>query len=146
MIGGGILWSTQVPVHGYFWTSLAGPFFIVGAGTASAFIPVSIAALAGVAEHEAGLASGLLNTSQQLGGAIGVAIASTVAATHASTVLRQGVIPAAALTSGFQWAFWACGAIGLTAVPVTFLLVRRDELATAVASTSAKPQPAPAEV
>ena len=138
MIGGGVLWATQVPVHGNFWSSLAGPFIVVGIGTAFAFIPVSIAALAGIAKHEAGLASGLLNTSQQLGGAIGVAIASTIAATHASTLLHQGAIPAAALTSGFQWAFWACGAIGLAAVPVTFLLVRRDELATAVASTSAE--------
>jgi len=146
MIGGGVLWATQVPVHGNFWSSLAGPFIVTGIGTAFAFIPVSIAALAGIAKHEAGLASGLLNTSQQLGGAIGVAIASTIAATHASTLLHQGAIPAAALTSGFQWAFWACGAIGLAAVPVTFLLVRRDALATAVASTSAKPQPAPAEV
>src|SRR5215472_11631353 len=146
MIGGGILWATQVPVHGDFWSSLAGPFIVVGIGTAFAFIPVSIAALAGIATHEAGLASGLLNTSQQLGGAIGVAIASTIAATHASTLLHQGAIPAAALTGGFQWAFWACGAIGLAAVPVTFLLVRRDELATAVASASAKPRPAPAEV
>jgi EmrB/QacA subfamily drug resistance transporter len=146
MIGGGILWATQVTVHGTFWGSLAGPWAVVGVGTAFAFIPVSIAALAGVAQHEAGLASGLLNTTQQLGGAIGVAMASTIAATHASTLLHQGAIPAEALTSGFQWAFWACGAIGLAAVPVTFLLVRRDELATAVASTSAKPQPAPAEV
>ena len=53
--------------HGHFWASLAGPFVIVGIGTAFAFIPVSIAALAGVAEHEAGPASGLLNTSQQPG-------------------------------------------------------------------------------
>ena len=90
MIGGGILWATQVPVHGHFWASLAGPFIVVGVGTAFAFIPVSIAALAGVAEHEAGLASGLLNTSQQLGGAIGVAIASTVAATHASDAAPPG--------------------------------------------------------
>ena len=120
MIGGGILWSTQVPVHGHFWASLAGPFIIVGIGTAFAFIPVSIAGLAGVAEHQAGLASGLL--------------------------LHQGAAPAAALTSGFQWAFWACGAIGLAAVPVTYLLVRRNELATAVARTSQKPQPAPADV
>jgi EmrB/QacA subfamily drug resistance transporter len=147
MIGGGILWSTQVPVHGQFWSSLAGPFIVVGVGTAFAFIPVSIAALAGIASHQAGLASGLLNTSQQLGGAIGVAIASTIAATHASTLLHQGTMPAAALTSGFQWAFWACGAIALAAVPVTFLLVRRDELATAVASTTVKePHPAPAKV
>src|SRR5579859_955674 len=145
MIGGGILWSTQVPVHGQFWASLAGPFIVVGIGTAFAFIPVSIAGLAGVAEHEAGLASGLLNTSQQLGGAVGVAIASTIAASHASTLLRQGTAPTAALTSGFQWAFWACGAVALAAVPVTYLLVRRSELATAVARTSAKPQPAPAD-
>jgi EmrB/QacA subfamily drug resistance transporter len=142
MIGGGILWSTQVPVHGHFWASLAGPFIIVGIGTAFAFIPVSIAGLAGVTEHEAGLASGLLNTSQQLGGALGVAIASTIAAAHAAPLLRRGTAPAAALTSGFHWAFWACGAISLAAVAVTYLLVRRTELATAVARTSVKPQPA----
>jgi len=146
MVGGGILWATQVPVHGDFWAHLAGPFLIIGVGTAFAFVPVSIAALAGVAEHEAGLASGLINTSQQLGGAVGVAAASTIAATHASSLLHQGAAPAAALTGGFHWAFLACGLIGLAAVPVTFLLVRRDELAKAVASTSAKPQPAPADV
>jgi MFS family permease len=135
-----------VSVQGHFWASLAGPFFVVGVGTAFAFIPVSIAALAGVAEHEAGLASGLINTSEQLGGAIGIALASTIAATHASTLLHQGAAPAAALTSGFQSAFWACGAIGLAAVPVTYLLVRRNELAAAVARTSQTPQPAPADV
>ena len=145
LIGGGILWATQVPVHGRFWANLAGPFFITGMGTAFAFIPVSIAALAGVAEHEAGLASGLINTSQQLGGAIGVAVASTIAATRVTTLLHAGAAPAAALTSGFDWAFWACGAIGLCAVPVTFLLIRRRELAQAVASTTLKePKPAPA--
>src|ERR1700744_3789652 len=138
MIGGGILWATQVTMHGTFWASLAGPWAIVGIGTAFAFIPVSIAALAGVAEHEAGLASGLLNTTQQLGGAIGVAVASTIAATRASTLLHQGAAPAAAFTGGFQLAFWACGVIGLSAVPVTFLLVRRNELATAVARTSTR--------
>ena len=90
LIGGGVLWATQVPVHGHFWSALAGPFFVAGAGTAFAFIPISIAGLAGVARQEAGLASGLLNTSQQLGGAIGIAIASTVAATHFTTLLGRG--------------------------------------------------------
>jgi EmrB/QacA subfamily drug resistance transporter len=146
LIGAGILWATQVPVHGTFWADLAGPFLVTGAGTAFTFIPVSIGALAGVAERDAGVASGLLNTSQQMGGAIGVAIASTIAATHASTLLHHGGAPDAALTSGFQWAFWACGVIGLAAVPVTFLLVRHHELARAVLSTSGKPQPVPADV
>jgi hypothetical protein len=72
-----VLWATRVPVQGHFWTNLAGPFFVVGIGTAFAFIPVSTAALAGVAEHQAGLASRLISTSRQLGGAIGVAVAST---------------------------------------------------------------------
>jgi EmrB/QacA subfamily drug resistance transporter len=124
MIGGGILWATQVPVHGQFWSALAGPFFVVGAGTAFAFVPVSIGGLAGVAEHEAGLASGLINTSQQLGGAIGVAIASTVAATRLGTLLDEGQPANVALTGGFRWALWVCGAIALLALPVTATLRR----------------------
>src|SRR5207244_2762330 len=103
LISGGILWATAVPVHGHFWADLAGPFFIAGAGTAFAFIPISIAGLAGVAEHEAGLASGLLNTTQQIGGAIGVALASTVAAGHFKTLTAARSAAPAALTGGFQW-------------------------------------------
>jgi EmrB/QacA subfamily drug resistance transporter len=122
LIGGGVLWATQAPVDGRFWGALAGPFFVAGAGTAFAFIPISIAGLAGISEGEAGLASGLLNTSQQLGGAIGVAIASTVAATHFNTLTGEGKATPVALTGGFQWAFWVCGAIGLLALPTLALL------------------------
>ena len=75
LIGAGVLWATQVPIHGRYLGNLFGPLLVAGAGTAFAFIPISIAALAGVQEHQAGLASGLLNTSQQVGGAIGIAIA-----------------------------------------------------------------------
>ena len=67
-----------------------GPFLITGAGTAFAFIPISVAGLAGVAQHQAGVASGLLNTAQQIGGALGVAIASTVATTHVTAVVADG--------------------------------------------------------
>ena len=133
LVGGGILWAaTQLATDGHFWQNLAGPFFITGAGTAFSFIPVSIGALAGITEQDAGVASGLLNTSQQLGGAIGVAVASTVAATHFRTLLAHGHSTAAALTGGFQWALWVCGLTGLVAVPVTFALIRRKELAQAV--------------
>jgi EmrB/QacA subfamily drug resistance transporter len=125
LIGGGILWATQAPVHGHFWGSLAGPFVIAGAGGAFSFVPISIGGLTGVAEREAGLASGLLNTSQQLGGAIGVAIASTVAATHVKTLLAGGDATSAALTGGFQWAFWVCGATALLAPLTAAVLLRR---------------------
>jgi EmrB/QacA subfamily drug resistance transporter len=136
LIGGGVLWATQVPVHGHFLANLAGPFVVTGAGTAFAFIPISIAALAGVSEHQAGLASGLLNTSQQLGGAIGIAIASSVAASHAQTLLHAGHAGPAALTGGFQHAFWVLGAIALLALPAISALIRRDELSDAVARTT----------
>src|SRR5215468_3941174 len=131
LIGGGILWATQVPVQGQYWSALAGPFFVVGAGTAFAFIPVSIAGLAGVAEQEAGLASGLLNTSQQLGGAIGVAIASTVAASRLGTLLGQGKPVNVALTGGFHWALWVCGTIALLALPTAATLLPRGKAAPA---------------
>ena len=143
LIGIGVVWASQVPVHGHFWAHLAGPFFVAGAGTAFAFIPVSIAALAGVGEGDAGVASGLLNTSQQLGGAIGVAVASTVAASRAHTLAHLGYGPAAALTGGFSAALWVCGLVGLAAVPLTFVLVRRQELARAVAASMAREAPAP---
>jgi EmrB/QacA subfamily drug resistance transporter len=135
LIGVGILWATQVPTNGHFWQNLAGPFFVAGAGTAFAFIPVSIGALAGIAERDAGVGSGLLNTSQQLGGAIGVAVASTVVATRSHTLFTQGHPAEVALTGGFQWALRVCGLTGLAAVPVTFVLIRRRELAGAVAKT-----------
>jgi EmrB/QacA subfamily drug resistance transporter len=132
LVAGGTLWAAQVPVHGHFWANLAGPFFVAGAGTAFGFIPVSIAGLAGVSERDAGLASGLLNTSQQLGGAIGVAIASTVAATHLKTLVGDGKAVNVALTGGFQWAFWVCGAIALLALPTIVALLHRRAAATGV--------------
>src|SRR6266702_2829779 len=134
LVGAGILWATQVPAHGHYWANLAGPLFVAG-GAIFAFITTSIGALAGVTEHDAGIASGLLNTSQQIGGAIGVAVASTVAATHSRLLLSQGHAAATALTGGFQWAFWVTGLTALAAVPVTFLLIRRTEIARAVAAS-----------
>jgi EmrB/QacA subfamily drug resistance transporter len=127
LIGTGVLWATQIPVHGHYVGNLLGPFAVAGAGTAFAFIPISIAGLAGVEEHRAGLASGLLNTSQQLGGAIGIAIASSVAASHTSTLLHAGHAVPAALTGGFQHALWVLGAIGLLTIPAILALVRRSE-------------------
>jgi EmrB/QacA subfamily drug resistance transporter len=147
LIAAGVIWATQVPVDGHFAQNLAGPMVVAGAGTAFSFIPISIAALAGVQAHRAGLASGLLNTSQQLGGAIGIAIASSVAASHSQSLLHAGDAAPAALTGGFQQAFWVLGAIALLAVPAIFVLVRRDELSSspdAAAVGDPEPSLAPA--
>jgi EmrB/QacA subfamily drug resistance transporter len=136
LIGAGLLWTTQVG-HGSYWTTLFGPFFVTGIGTAFAFIPISIAALAGVEEHEAGLASGLINTSQQLGGALGVAVSSTVVATHTTNLLHTGSAPTAALAGGLEWAFWLTGFVALAGVVATLVLVRGDELSEAVEAATA---------
>src|SRR5882724_3864022 len=101
LITGGMLWYTQIPVKGSFVAHLLPGYLLVGVGMAFAFIPMSIAALAGVEPQEAGLASGLINASQQIGGALSVAIAATVAFTHTKTLLASGHSPAQAATSGF---------------------------------------------
>jgi MFS family permease len=143
LIGAGVIWATQAPVHGHFLSDLAGPMVLAGLGTAFAFIPVSIAALAGVREHQAGLASGLLNTSQQLGGGIGIAIASSIAASHTKALLHAGNALPGALTGGYQRAFWVLGAIALLAIPAILALVRRGELSDAVSKAAVRePQPA----
>ncbi len=126
---GGLIWYTQIPVHGSYVHDLLGGYLLVGFGLALAFIPVSIAALAGVGAREAGLASGLLNTSQQVGGAIGVAIASSVAVSHATHLLHTGSSPAAALTSGYALAFWVVAGVSAAGVVAALALVRDEQVA-----------------
>jgi hypothetical protein len=133
VVGAGILLATQAASHGTFWGALAGPFFLTGAVT-WVFIPVSIGALAGVGERDAGVASGLIDTSQQLGGAIGIAIASSVAAAHSRVLTSGGHAMTDALTGGFHWALLICGATALAGVPFALLLVRRAEMDQAAAT------------
>ena len=85
-----MIWYAQIPADGSYASDLLPGYVMVGVGIAFAFVPVSIAALTGVAEREAGLASGLINTSQQIGGAIGVAVASTVFTSHFNSLVQRG--------------------------------------------------------
>jgi MFS family permease len=128
LMTGGMLWYTQIPTHGSFASALLPGYLLVGVGMAFAFIPMSIAALAGVEPDEAGLASGLINTSQQIGGALGVALAASVAFTHTGTLLASGHSPAQAQTSGFALGFWVLAGIGAASVVACLALVRGSEL------------------
>ncbi|HTZ86766.1 MAG TPA: MFS transporter [Solirubrobacteraceae bacterium] len=136
LVASGVIWGTQIPVHGHFLENLAGPFVLAGAGTAFSFIPISIAVLAGVRQRQAGLASGLMNTSIQLGAALGIAVASSVAASNTKALLRTGAAGPAALAAGYHHALWLLGGIALLALPVTLALVRRNH-PVEVAHTSA---------
>ena len=127
----GMLWYTQIPVHGSYWSDLLAGYLIVGFAIPFAFIPVSIAALAGVDYHEAGLASGLFNTAQQIGGAIGVAVVSSVSISRYNHLISAHGRSdfAQAFTSGTQWGFWVCVAISVVGLVAVVALVRREELA-----------------
>jgi MFS family permease len=125
----------RLPVHGHYFWDLFPAFVIGGIGMAFAFIPMTIGALAGVDESEAGIASGLINTSQQIGGAIGVAVASTVAATATSNFVdsHPGTtsFAPAALTHGFHIAFIVLAAVAATAAVLAAVLVEsHPKLAT----------------
>ena len=124
----GMLWYTQISADGSYFVDLFPGFVAVGIGLPFSYIPLTIAALAGVEDDDAGLASGLLTTSQQVGGAIGVAILSTVAFTHARTLSEQGTDQTEALTSGFSWGFWVGVGIWSAALVSAILLIREKEI------------------
>jgi EmrB/QacA subfamily drug resistance transporter len=128
------LWYTQLPVDGTFWTNLFVPYVLSGFGLAFAFIPMSLAALSAVEERISGVASGLLNTSQQIGGALGVALISTVANERTETLLAEGSDRAAALTGGFNWAFWIAAGFSIVGLLCAALWLRRDDVPIAAAA------------
>jgi MFS family permease len=111
---------------------------MVGVGIAFAFVPVSIAALAGVVEREAGLASGLINTSQQIGGAVGTAVASTIFTSHFKTLRLDGKPLPEALTSGYSWAFYGLAVFGVLAFIAAITLIRREEVSEAPAAAPSR--------
>jgi MFS family permease len=127
VIAASLVWYTQIPVDGHYWPDLLPAYITFALGLAFAFVPVTIAALAQVSPQEAGLASGLINTNQQIGGAIGVAVASTIFTSRATDLLKTGSTPAEAFTSGYQYAFWALVAIALAGAVAAFVLLRGTE-------------------
>jgi EmrB/QacA subfamily drug resistance transporter len=106
-IAGGLIWFSRVPGHGgHFYSDVLGPSLLAAVGLGLAFVPVTIAAVSGIQPNESGLASGLINTSQQVGGALGLAILATIANSRTLDLLHAGGVDhAVALTKGFDRAF-----------------------------------------
>jgi sugar phosphate permease len=128
------LWYTRLPTDGDFLTHLLVPYVASGFGLAFVFIPLSLAALSVVEDRIAGVSSGLLNASQQIGGALGVALISTVSRSHTKSLLQDRVLRLDAMTEGFNWAFWvavSCTAVGV--VVAVALLRSRDVPTHAIA-------------
>lgn len=129
-ITAGLLWFTQVSVGGSYVVDLLPGFLLIGVGLGFSFVPISIAALAGVQAEEQGLASGLINTSQQIGGALGIAALAAIANSTTTGALQRGEQAPQALVDGFHAAFWVGAAIAVAGIVASVVLVRRDELET----------------
>src|ERR671919_58951 len=150
-VAGGMLWFSQVSVGGGFLTDILASSLLAAIGLGFGFVTSTIAAVAGVEEREQGLASGLINTSQQIGGALGLAVLSTIATTRTDDVMATGTsgLPNA-LTEGFQAAFLGGAVIAALGVVATLVLIRtRDsnahvEMSKAEEPAEAAEAPAPA--
>src|SRR5919108_604355 len=124
----GLGYFTQISVSGSYLSDLVPGFLLIAIGMGFSFVPISIAALAGVQASEAGLASGLINTSQQIGGALGIAALSALATSTTESDLAGGSAPPFALTDGFQAAFVGGACVALVGVLVALFIVRRRDL------------------
>jgi MFS family permease len=147
-IAGALLWFSQVSVGGGFATDILGPSLLAATGLGFAFVTTTIAAMSGVREQESGLASGLINTSQQIGGALGLAVLATIANSRTDDVMvSSGGDPRGlpnALAEGFQAAFLGGAGIAALGLVLTLVLIRGSDSRAHVA-LGARGQEQPAE-
>jgi EmrB/QacA subfamily drug resistance transporter len=168
---GGLYWQSLITVHSTYASAVLGPTLTDGVGTGLLFVPLTLLALARVAEQETGVASSLLNAGQQVGGSIGLAVLGTIAWTVAANSIRTQAARAAAaaaragqagrpslaaltadyhhaLASGFSRAFLAGAAVMLLALAITVaaIRIRRTDLAGTSGPTAQQPGSAAARV
>jgi EmrB/QacA subfamily drug resistance transporter len=147
-IAGALVWFSQVSVGGGFASDILGPSLLAAAGLGFGFVTTTIAAVSGVREQESGLASGLINTSQQIGGALGLAVLATIANSRTDDLLANagGTRPelTSALNEGFQSAFLGGAGIAALGLVLTLVLIRGRDSRAHIA-LGARPQEQPAE-
>jgi len=126
-VAAGLAWFSQISVDGSYLGDVLFPSLLAAIGLGFSFVPVTIAAMSGVADREAGLASGLINTSQQVGGALGLAILSSIAFSRIGDLAEQGEVGPAALTEGYADAFMVGAGIALLGVIASLTLIRNRD-------------------
>jgi EmrB/QacA subfamily drug resistance transporter len=143
----GLLWFSQVSPDGSYVGDVLFPSLLAAVGLGLAFVSMTVAAVSGVEPHEAGLASGLINTSQQIGGALGLAILATVANSRIDDLAASGTPQNVALTEGFQSAFLVGAGMAIVGAVLAVVLVSgraSREHAAAARRGEVEPVPAPA--
>ena len=137
----GLLWFTQLPIDGVYLSDIVVPMLLVAFGLGFSFVPVTIAALSGVSQDNSGLASGLINTSQQIGGALGLAVLATIASTRTLNLVEaEGGAPAAvpgALTEGFNLAFLGGAGFAVLGILAALVMIRGSDSRAVVGANRA---------
>lgn len=118
VLAGGLVWLAASPSDAGFVVSILGPSILIGAGLGGAFVTATQLSVDGSDGGEAGLAGGLVNTSQQIGGALGLAVLASIATARTSALEAANVPVAHALTSGFSWLFLGAAAFALIAAGI----------------------------
>jgi len=135
----GLAWFSRVSADGSYLADVLFPSIVVAVGLGMFFVSGTLAATAGVAPHEAGLASGLINTSQQVGGAVGLAVLATLATDRTASLLADGTAPPVAATEGFQLAFLVGAGFALAGAILAALFVRPPKAQVAPEGEAERP-------
>ncbi len=137
-VSSGLFWLSHIPVNGNFWTNVAPGMSLLALGMGSTFVSVTIAATSGVPKHEAGLASGLLNTAQQVGGSLGLAVLTGIATSSTSRYIRNlhlhtapnHFTVAAATVHGFHDGYLIASTFGIGASLIAIFVIRAQKAKT----------------
>ena len=143
LITAGLAYFARVPVDGSFVADILPVMVLLGAGAGLAFPSLMMLAMSGATPSDSGLASGLVNTTLQVGGAIGLAVLATLATTRTDNLLADGESMAAALTGGYHLAFWVGAGLVVAAIGVALSVLRPPP--TPVEQEPSEPELAPAE-
>ena len=137
LMAAGLLIFTQAPVRGSYFHVLPA-MLLLGTGAGLSFPALMTIAMSGATPSEAGLASGLVNTAAQIGGALGLAVLATLSTTRTTDLIKAGVPAPEALTRGYHLAFWIAAGLVIAAIAVAALVVRPERSATHAAASDAE--------
>jgi MFS family permease len=139
-----LAWLARAPVDGSYWTDFFPSMIVLGAGVGTAFPALMTLSMSGATPQDAGLASGLVNTTLQVGGALGLAVLATLAATRTENALASGHSHVAALTSGYHLAFLIGAVLVAVSLVIAVIVLQPDRVAAA--ERGIEPEPAYSEV
>jgi EmrB/QacA subfamily drug resistance transporter len=147
LVTAGLVVFTRAPVDGSYALNVLPVMVLLGTGIGMCFPALMTIAMSGATRSDAGLASGLVNTSAQVGGALGLAVLATLSASRTETLVERGSSNAAALTSGYHLAFWIAAALVVAAIVVALTVIEPEAKAAEefAAEDEAGAQPARAE-